>query len=73
MCEAGDVVARLHGSDYAVLTGETLRITPSGRVTIEKTSDDVLATFAATGLSVTLPRPVPTPTPHRFRMPKITL
>jgi hypothetical protein len=72
-CEAGDVVARLHGSDYAVLTGETLRITPSGRVSIEKTGDEVLATFAATGLPVALPRPIPAPTPRRFHLPKIKL
>ncbi|MGH7661167.1 MAG: FecR domain-containing protein [Vulcanimicrobiaceae bacterium] len=73
MCEAGDVVARLRGADYAVLTGETLRITPSGRVTIEKTRDDVLATFTATGLSVVLPKPAPTPTPHHFHLPKTRL
>lgn len=72
-CEAGDVVAHLHGSDYAVLTGETLRITPSGRVSIEKTSDNVLATFAATGLPLALPRPTPTPMPRRFHLPKIRL
>ena len=73
LCEGGDVVARLRGNDYAVLTGETLRITPAGRVTIEKTGDDVLATFAATGLPVALPPPPPTPVPHHFHLPKIRL
>ena len=71
LCEGGDVVARLRGNDYAVLTGETLRISPAGRVSIEKTSDADLATFAATGLSVALPPPPPTPVPHHFHLPKI--
>jgi len=73
VCQAGDVVAHLRGRDYAVLTGETMRITPAGRVTIDKTSDEVLETFADTGLSTMLPPPEPKPTPRRFRFPKIRL
>lgn len=72
-CEAGDVVVRLRGNDYAVLTGETLRVTPAGKVSIEKTSDNVLSTFAATGLPLALPSPPPTPVPHHFHLPKIKL
>jgi hypothetical protein len=74
ICEAGDVVAHVRGHDYAVLTGDTLRITPSGRVGIDKTSRNLLAAFAASGLAVGLPAPPPTPTPRRgFHLPKIRL
>ena len=68
VCEAGDVVARLRGRDYALLSGETMRIAPSGHVTIEKTSEAVVQTFALTGLSTEMPPPEPKPTPRRIHI-----
>lgn len=73
VCEAGDVVARLRGRDYALLSGETMRISPAGRVTIGRTTDEIVQTFADTGLSTALPPPEPKPTPRRFHFPKIRL
>jgi len=75
VCGAGDVVAHLRGRDYALLSGETMRITPAGRVTIDKTSEEILVTFADTGLSTALPPPPPPKKPQRrgFHLPKIRL
>lgn len=73
VCEAGDVVARLGARDFALLTGDTMHISPRGHVTIDKTREAVLAAFAAAGLSTQIP-PTPTPQPRRrFHLPKIKL
>lgn len=73
VCGAGDVVAHLRGRDYALLSGQTMRITPSGRVSIHETSDEVLMTFADTGLATEAPPPEPKATPRRFHFPRIKL
>ena len=49
-CWASDVVATVRGREYVLLTGETMRVTPAGKVAIDPTTSGVLQGFAAAGL-----------------------